>query len=129
MRIVSTNDAPSPAGHYSQGVQSRGLLFVSGQLPVDPQTRKLVNASIEEETIRTLTNVRQIVEASGSTLQDIVKVTIYVTDIEHWPRINEAYADFFGEHRPARAVVPVGPLHHGARIEIEAVAACNEMSA
>ena len=124
MKTISTSHAPAPAGHYSQAVLTGGLLFVSGQLPVDPQTRKLVSASIEEETIRTLTNVRHIVEAAGVSITDVVKVTIYVADIADWPRINEAYAGFFGDHRPARVVVPVGPLHHGARIEVEAVAEC-----
>ena len=126
MNSVSTDRAPSPAGHYSQGTVANGFLFVSGQLPIDPTSRELVSGTIEEETIRTLTNVREIVEAAGAALDDIVKVTIYVPDIELWPDINAAYARFFGDHRPSRAVVPGGPLHYGARIEVEAVAVCPE---
>ena len=122
MNTISTKSAPSPAGHYSQAIAANGFLFVSGQLPIDPGTRKPVHGTVEEETGRTLANVREIVEAGGASLTDIVKVTIYVPDIEFWPRINAAYAAFFRDHRPARAVVPVGPLHYGAQVEIEAVA-------
>ncbi len=124
MKSIVTDRAPSPAGHYSQGILANGFLFVSGQLPIDPASRALVRGTIEEEAVRTLTNVKEIVEAAGAALDDIVKVTIYVPDIELWPEINTAYAGFFGEHRPARAVVPVGPLHYGARIEVEAIAVC-----
>jgi 2-iminobutanoate/2-iminopropanoate deaminase len=127
MKTIITDRAPSPAGHYSQGVLANGLLFVSGQLPIDPDSGEIVDGTIEEETTRTLKNVRQIVRAAGATLHDIVKVTIFVPDIELWPRINAAYAEFFGSHKPARAVVPVGPLHYGARIEVEAVAVCDEV--
>jgi 2-iminobutanoate/2-iminopropanoate deaminase len=123
MKTITTDRAPAPAGHYSQAVHANGFLFVSGQLPIDPTTRELLTGSIEDETRRTLRNVREILEAAGATVEDVVKVTIYVPDIELWSAINEAYADFFGDHRPARAVVPVGPLHYGARVEIDAIAA------
>ena len=120
-RPVTTPDAPSPAGHYSQAVRAGDLLFVSGQLSIRPDGTP-VQGSIEEQTVQALTNVRAIVEAAGGTLESIVKTTVYVTSIELWGRVDEAYAGFFGDHRPARAVIPSRDLHHGFLVEIEAVA-------
>jgi 2-iminobutanoate/2-iminopropanoate deaminase len=123
MQHVSTEHAPPPGGHYSQGVVHNGTLYVSGQLPVDPQTGERRLGSIEEQTQQALENVAAIVAAGGGGLGDVVKVTVYVSDIDLWGRVNEVYSAFFGEHRPARAVVPTRELHHGFQIEIEAVAA------
>ena len=123
MRSISTPDAPKPAGHYSQAIVQSGLVYVAGQLPLDPATGKLVAGGIEEQTERTLRNVEAVLEAAGSDLDRVVSVTIYVTDVALWPKVNETYARVFGDHRPARAVVPVLPLRHGAFIEIQAIAA------
>lgn len=123
MRRIATEQAPSPGGHYAQGVAHGGFLFVSGQLPLDPRTGEPKTSSIEEQTWQVLENVVAIVEAAGAVKANIVKTTVYVSDIELWDRVNEVYAEFFGLYRPARAVVPVKELHHGALIEIEAVAA------
>ncbi len=103
MRHISTENAPPPGGHYSQGVVHNGTLYVSGQLPVDPRTGERTLGSIEEQTQQALENV--------------------AADIDLWGRVNEVYTTFFGEHRPARAVVPTNELHYGFQIEIEAVAA------
>ena len=123
MRRIDTKDAPSPGGHYAQGVSHGGFLFVSGQLPIDARTKEKKTGAIEEQTQQVLDNVLAIVVAAGGDKSHIVKTTVYVSDIELWERVNEVYAEFFGLYRPARAIVPVKELHHGFQIEIEAVAA------
>lgn len=122
MKTISTSSAPAPAGHYSQAVVHGGLVFVSGQLPIDPLTGEKRIDSIEEQTRQALKNVAAILTAANSSLDNVLKVTVYVSDIDLWGRVNEVYTEFFGEHRPARAVVPTRELHHGFQIEIEAIA-------
>ena len=122
MTIINTPDAPKPGGHYSQGIAEGGLVYVSGQLPVDPASGKILASSVEDQTLRALLNVEAVLRAAGSSKEDVLKVTVYVPDIATWGRVNAVYASFFGEHRPARAVVPTRELHFGALIEIEAVA-------
>jgi len=121
LQIIETSNAPLPAGHYSQATIANGLIFVAGQLPIKPNREKVLG-SIEEQTLQTLENVKAIVEAAGSDLHHIVKVTIYISDISLWEGVNKAYTAFFGEHKPARAMVPVKDLHYGFLIEIEAIA-------
>ena len=123
MRRIQTDDAPSPGGHYAQGVSHGGFLFVSGQLPIDAKTGEKKTGAIEQQTRQVLENVLAVVVASGGDKSHIVKTTVYVSDIELKGRVNEVYAEFFGLYRPARAIVPVKELHHGFQIEIEAVAA------
>ncbi|MCP4536312.1 MAG: RidA family protein [Chloroflexi bacterium] len=120
---ISTPDAPRPAGHYSQAIVHNGLVYVSGQLPIDPQTGEKRTGSIEEQAEQTLKNLAEILRAANSDLNQVVKTTVYVSDIELWGRVNVVYAKFFGDHRPARAVVPTRDLHYGFQIEIEAIAA------
>jgi 2-iminobutanoate/2-iminopropanoate deaminase len=120
---ISTPNAPKPAGHYSQGVAYNGLLFVSGQLSIDPATGEKKLGSIEEQTEQALSNVLGIVEAAGGDWSRVLKMTVYVADIGLWEAVNKVYARVLGENRPARAVVPTGDLHYGFLIEIEAVAA------
>ncbi|MBN1675901.1 MAG: RidA family protein [Kiritimatiellae bacterium] len=122
MHKVYTEAAPKPAGHYSQAIVSQGLVYVSGQLPIDPATGEKRVGPIEEQTLQALKNVKAIVEAAGSDLGHVLKTTVYISDIGLWGRVNTVYADFFGEHRPARAVVPTRELHFGFQIEVEAVA-------
>ena len=123
MRLVSTKDAPAPAGHYSQAVVHGGLVFVAGQLAIDPARPDAPAGDVEEQTERALRNVEAILRAAGASLSHVLSMTVYVTDIAHWPRVNAAYARVLGEHRPARAVVPVKDLHHGFLVEIQAIAA------
>jgi 2-iminobutanoate/2-iminopropanoate deaminase len=123
---VFTTDAPKPGGHYSQAVIHANTIYVAGQLPINPETGERVTGSIEEQTLQTLKNVAAIVRAAGSEVDRIVKVTVFISDIALWGRVNQVYAEFFGEHRPARSVVPVKDLHYGFLIEIEAVAALDE---
>lgn len=122
LQIIETPNAPLPAGHYSQATVANGFVFVAGQLPIKPVTKEKVLGSIEEQTLQTLQNVKAIVEAAGSGLHHIAKVTIYITDISLWDGVNKIYTDFFAAHKPARAIVPVKDLHYGFLIEIEAVA-------
>ena len=122
MEIVSTTDAPTPAGHYSQAVIHNDLVFVSGQLPVNPETGEKVVSSIEEQTLLALNNLNAILEAAGSSINRVMKVTVYISDISLWGRVNAVYSDFFKDHMPARAVVPTKELHFGFQIEIEAIA-------
>ncbi len=123
MQKISTSNAPKPGGHYTQGIAHNGFLFVSGQLPIHPETGAKITGSIEEQTLQTLENVKAVVEAGGSSLEKVVKVTVFLSDISLWGVVNGIYASFFGDHRPARAMVPTKPLHHDFLIEIEAVAA------
>jgi len=123
MKIINTPNAPAPAGHYAQAIVHNGLVFVSGQLPIDPTTGDKRVGSIEEQTERALRNVEAILKAAGSSLDKVLKVTVYISDISLWGRVNEVYARVFGAHRPARAVVPTRELHFGFQVEIEAIAA------
>ena len=123
MRTISTPDAPAPAGHYSQAVVYGDTVYVSGQLAVDPVTGEKGVGSVQEQTRLALRNVEQILLSAGSDLNHVVKTTAYVTDVELWGGVNEADAEVFGDHRPARAVVPSRDLHYGCLVEIEAIAA------
>lgn len=122
MKSISTPSAPTPAGHYSQAIEHNGLIFISGQLSVDPATGEIRNGSIEDQTRLVLENLSGILKAAGSDMNHVLKVTIYVSDIDLWGAVNDVYAEAFGEHRPARAVVPSKDLHHGCLIEMEAIA-------
>lgn len=123
MKTISTPGAPAPAGHYSQAIVHGGLVFVSGQLPIDPATRTPCTGPIEEQTELVLRNLSAILESAGSGIDRVLKTTVYVSNIELWGQVNATYAAFFGEHRPARAVVPTRELHFGCLVEIDAIAA------
>ncbi len=129
MERVVTESAPRPAGHYSQAMVHQGLVYVAGQLPIDPTLGRdpsLRPGPVAEQTERALRNVEAILRAAGSGLDRLLQVTIYVSDMEHWGEVNETYARVLGEHRPARAVVPVGELHGGYAVEIQAIAALRQ---
>ena len=123
MRPITTPRAPAPAGHYAQAVEHAGLIFTAGLLPVVAGSGEKVLGSIEEQAERVLSNLEAILEAAGSGRDRVLRVTVYLTDLGLWGRFNEVYARFFGDHRPARTVVPVTELHHGFLLELEAVAA------
>src|SRR5262245_29126155 len=123
IRSFFTAHAPAPAGHYSQAIVHNGIVYVAGQLPIDPATGAKKLGGIEEQAEQALQNVAAILEAAGSDLAHVLKVTVYISDIDQWGKVNAVYAKFFGEHKPARAVVPTRELHYGFMIEIEAVAA------
>lgn len=123
IRAINTQNAPAPGGHYSQAVVYNGLVFVSGQLSIDPQTGEKKLGSIEEQTEQVLKNVAEILKAANSDLSLVLKTTVYISDINLWSAVNAVYARLMGEHRPARAVIPTRELHYGFLIEIDAVAA------
>ena len=126
MKIISTSDSPPPAGHYSQGIVHNGLLYVSGMLAVDPKTGEKRLASIEEQTQQALENVDGVLRAAGTSRDKVLKCTFYISDIALWGQVNAVYAKFFGNHKPARVVVPTRELHFGFLVEIECVAAVEE---
>lgn len=123
MNFVSTPNAPTPAGHYSQAVVHGGFVFVAGQLPIDPTDASKPLGGVEDQTGRALANVSAILIAAGSSLDNVVQMTIYVSDVTLWGRVNAVYSRIMGDHRPARAIVPSGELRHGMLIEIQAIAA------
>ena len=98
------------------------MLYISGQLSIDPDTRKVPAGGIEEHAKLALNNVDRVLKAAGLTRNDVVQCRVYISDIDQWDIVNEVYAEFFGEHKPARIVVPVGKLHFGCLVEIEAIA-------
>ena len=122
MKIPEDPRIPTPAGHYSPVVEHNGLLFVSGQLPMDPITKE-VPEGVEAQTIRALDNMENLLHAAGSDRRHVLQVRVYVSDIDLWDTVNRAYAGWFGDHKPARAIVPCGALHFGCLLEIEATAA------
>jgi 2-iminobutanoate/2-iminopropanoate deaminase len=121
-RVIQTAQAPTPIGPYSQGVVKSPLLFTAGQVGIDPTTGKLVEGGIEAESRQALQNLRAIVEAAGGSLEDVVKTTIFLTDIREFTACNAVYSEFFPHRPPARTTVAVSALPAGARVEIEAVA-------
>lgn len=122
MQSVFIPGAPAPAGHYSPAVVHNGLAYVSGQLPTVPGQAEHIIGSIEDQTERCLRNVERVLQAAGSSLGQVLQMTVYVSDGELWGRVNAAYAKVMGGHKPARAVVPVKDLHFGYQIEIQAIA-------
>ena len=123
MEPVFTQDAPKPAGHYSQAIIHEGLVYVSGQLPVNPVTGEKQTGTIEKQTLQVLKNLEAILQAAGSDRTHVLKTTVYVSGIEFWDQVNEVYGAFFGDHRPARSIVPTRDLHYGFKIELDAIAA------
>jgi 2-iminobutanoate/2-iminopropanoate deaminase len=126
MKSVLTPSAPKPAGHYSQAIIHNGLVYVAGQLPIDPGSASREVGSIEDQTRQVLANLRAILESGGSGLDRVLQMTIYISEIELWARFNTTYAEVMGDHRPARAVVPVNGLHYGYQVEVQAIGAVRE---
>jgi 2-iminobutanoate/2-iminopropanoate deaminase len=122
MKTINTNDAPAAIGPYSQGVIVGGLLFTAGQIPLDPQTMKLVGGTIEEQTIRVLANLDAILKSAGSSWQHVVKTTVFLSDLSEFAQMNKAYESHLNGAKPARSTVQVAALPLGAKIEIELVA-------
>lgn len=120
-RINPAGNAP-PGGHYSHGTVAGGLVFVSGQLPITPAGERLVHASFAQQARQTLANVQSVLDVAGSSVEKLIQVRVYIDDLQHWPEFDALYAEWAGANRPCRAVVPAGALHHGLKIEIEAVA-------
>lgn len=123
IKTIKTDQAPLPAGHYSQAKVWQGVVYVAGQLPIDPLTGRRELGTIEEQTRQVLRNVEAVLNAAGSDLTKALRVTVYIAEIELWGRVNQVYAEFMGDNRPARTVVPVKELHYGFQIEMDVIAA------
>lgn len=120
--IISTDKAPAAVGPYSQAVRVGDLIYTAGQIPLVPETGKLVEGGIEDQTRQVMQNLAQVLESAGTSLANVVKTTIFVTDLADFAVINQVYGSFFGDDPPARSTVQVAALPLGARVEIEAVA-------
>ena len=121
-RVIFTESAPKAIGPYSQGIRMGALVYTAGQIPFDPATGQIVEGSIEAQTRRVLTNIKAILEAAGTSLDRVVKTTVFMTDLSQFAAMNAVYAEFFPVDPPARSTVQVAALPKGALLEIEAVA-------
>jgi 2-iminobutanoate/2-iminopropanoate deaminase len=120
--IIQTEHAPQAIGPYSQAVRTNGMVFASGQIPIDPATGLFVEGGIAEQTEQVLKNLSAVLEAAGSSLNRVVKTTVFLADMQEFAAMNEVYGKFFGEAPPARATVEAARLPRDARVEIEAIA-------
>ena len=120
--VIHTDKAPAAIGPYSQGVCWGNLVFTAGQLPIDPATGKLIDGSFEQQVTQVLHNLSGILSSAGSSLDQVVKFTVYVTDLGNFPVLNQVFARYFEEDPPARSAVQVAALPLGAELEIEAIA-------
>lgn len=126
MNKIKLPNTPEPKGHYSPAVEFNGLIFVSGQLPINHATGEAETGAIELQTEIALRNVERVLIEAGSDLNHVLQMTIYVSEMEDWDKVNEVYRGILGEHKPARAIVPVKDLHFGTKIEIQAIAAVKQ---
>ena len=122
LETVHTDKAPQAIGPYSQAIKANGFVFVSGQIPIDPESGQLATGTITEQTKLVMRNLTAILEASGSSLDRVVKTTIYLKDMGSFDEVNKAYGEYFSQHKPARATVQVAKLPRNVSIEIDAVA-------
>ena len=121
MKIIQTENMPKSNGHYSQCIEHQGVLYISGQLPMDTETKKIPK-TIEEQTILVLNNIETILTEAGSNRNSVIQVRIYISNINLWDKVNEEYSKFFTQHKPTRCIIPTCDLHYGALIEIEVTA-------
>jgi len=125
-KIISTNEAPAAIGPYSQAVHSGRLLFCSGQIPLDPKSGQIVSGDIAAQTRRALDNIAAVLRAEGLNFDNVVKSTIFLTDLSDFQTVNEIYGSYFKQDPPARSTVQVSALPKGANVEIEVIAASEE---
>ena len=123
MKFIETSEAPLPAGHYTQAIVANGLVFVSGILPIAPgDGERRIPDGIEAQMRQVFANLRAILSASESDINKLVNVQVFIPNVDLWGAVNSIYTEALGAHKPARTVVPCGPLHYGALIELNAVA-------
>ena len=122
LNILETDKAAAAVGPYSQGIEANNMIFTSGQIPVDLTTGEVSIGDIEKETRLCINGLKAVLDAGGATLENIVKVTVFVTDMGDFSKINEVYAEYFTDHKPARSLVEVSKLPKGVNIEMEAIA-------
>jgi 2-iminobutanoate/2-iminopropanoate deaminase len=123
IQYIKTDKAPLPAGHYSQATVTNGMVFVAGQLPIVPGSKEKIPGPIADQARQVIENMRQVLLAADSDLDHVLRVTIYISDMELWGAVNDVYTKAFGDAKPARAIVPVKDLHYGYAIEMTAIAA------
>lgn len=122
-QIINTKNSPAPIGPYNQAVKSGHLLYTSGQIPIDPATGKMISGGVREQSIQVLENLKAVLEAGGSSLDSVIKTTVFLSDMADFPVMNTVYAEFFGEaNAPARSTVQVAGLPMASLVEIEAIA-------
>lgn len=122
LKVIETKKAPGAVGPYSQGMIANSMVFTSGQLPIDPKTGEIILDDIQKATRLSLENVRAVLEEAGTSLEKVVKITIYIKDMNDFPAINKIYEEYFSSHKPARSCVEVARLPKDGKIEIEAIA-------
>jgi 2-iminobutanoate/2-iminopropanoate deaminase len=120
--VISTNNSPAAIGPYSQAIRFNELVFVSGQIPIDPESGKVIKGNIKEQTKQVLENLKNILEAGGSSLQNVLRTTIFLSDMDDYAMVNETYAQYFESSPPARSTVQVSRLPKDVHIEIDAIA-------
>jgi 2-iminobutanoate/2-iminopropanoate deaminase len=121
-KVIHTDKAPKAIGPYSQAIRIDSIIYTAGQIAIDPATGELVAGSVEEQTRQVCTNLRNVLEAAGSNMNQVVKTTVFLKDMNDFPKMNAIYAEFFGENPPARSTVAVAALPKGGLVEIEVVA-------
>ena len=124
-RIIQTNQAPAAIGPYSQAICIGDFLYTSGQIALDPESGQFLSGEIEEETEQTIKNISAILQAEGLNLENVIKTTVYLSDLKNFERMNQVYEKYFSKNKPARACVQVAALPKGAKVEIDAIAACS----
>jgi 2-iminobutanoate/2-iminopropanoate deaminase len=122
--VVSTQNAPQAIGPYSQAIKLGNVLYTAGQIPLDPETGKIVEGDVEEQTERVMQNLQAILEAAGSSLDQVLKTTCFLTNLDDFQRFNQVYGRYFTQQPPARSTVEVSRLPAGARVEVECIAEC-----
>lgn len=122
MKAIHTDNAPKALGPYSQAIEAGGMVFASGQVPIDPATDKFVEGGIQEQTRQALTNAQHILKEAGTDLKHVVKTTVFLSDMDNFAAMNEVYAQFFAQPYPARSAVAVKTLPKGALVEVECIA-------
>jgi 2-iminobutanoate/2-iminopropanoate deaminase len=122
MEYIQCDKAPGPVGPYSHAIKAGGFLYLSGQIGIDPQTGNLTDGNIKKQTAMALYNIKTILESVGCSLRAVVKTTVFLTNMQHFSDMNEVYAQFFGDHKPARSCVAVAQLPKNALVEIEVIA-------
>lgn len=122
LTTISTKKAPAAVGPYSQAIEAGGFVYVSGQLPMDPESGELLTGSVKEQTRKSLENAQAILEEAGTSFENVVKTTVFLNNMDDFSDMNEVYAEFFSDHKPARAAVEVAKLPLGADVEIQMVA-------
>ncbi|WFD11598.1 RidA family protein [Tepidibacter hydrothermalis] len=121
MKSISTNNALKPAGHYSQAIVHNDIIYISGQFAINPITGEKEHGTINEQVERVLSNIELILKEAGSCKNKIIKMTIYISDLELWDEVNDTYSKFFKHHKPARVIISSRELHFGFSVEIDAI--------